>query len=849
MPHFTSTQLHEMMSHRSNIRNLSVVAQVDAGKSTLTDSLVQKAGIIAKKVAGTARHTDGRKDEEERGITIKSTGVSMAFNYAPPGKEEKETFVLNVVDSPGHVDFSSEVTAALRVTDGALILVDCIDSVMAQTETVCRQAFQDKIKPCLMINKIDSLFMGLKMPPLDLYNQFRKVIEDVNVLLSQYTDTDLGAMEIDPRKGNVAFGSAKHQWAFTLEDFADYYAKQMLKEGEVFAEKKASLMKYLWGSYYYDRKKGKFTSKKPEEKSLPVFCELVLKPIYQMINAALGGGKDKVQKMLDKWGVKLDNDDARAYEDGKLKEGRLAKALMTNWLPMSDCVIKLIINHLPSPIEAQKYRAKYLYTGPEDDEVCKAMARCDPDGPVMMYVSKMIPEKAGSSRFWAFGRVFSGTIKAGTPYKIMGPNYVHGENSDVHTGKSQNVVTMMASKADQMPDIPCGNTCALVGVDRYLIKTGTISSDPEAYPIRDMKFVVAPVVQRAVAPKNGADLPKLVDGLRKLAKSDPSCLIIRDDETKENVIAGSGELHVEILINDLMEFMGKEVVISDPVVAYRETVIGTNADSPVLAKSKNGHNRSWVVAYGLEQGLADDITNGVVVTKPRDVAAQNRHLIEKHNMDPNDTDKRLWGFGPTEKDANILVNSTAGVQYLDSARDSMKSGFQDATAKGPLMNEPLYRVGFRVTDAKFHADSVHRGVGEVAPMTRKSCYGAFLTSQARVMEPMYQCSITIPAEMVGAIYTILGQRRAEVFADELLEGTPMQQIKAYLPVRESIGFDGELRGATSGKAFCQNNFSHYQVVGSDPYEEGTLAHEIVMEVRNRKKIGSLPDPARYIDRL
>ena len=163
MVNFTVEQMREIMDKQDNIRNMSVIAHVDHGKSTLSDSLIAKAGIISNKIAGEARHLDTREDEKQRGITIKSTGVSLYYEYDAQEEGNLVPYLINLIDSPGHVDFSSEVTAALRVTDGALVVVDCVEGVCVQTETVLRQACQERIRPVVMVNKVDRAIMEQKL--------------------------------------------------------------------------------------------------------------------------------------------------------------------------------------------------------------------------------------------------------------------------------------------------------------------------------------------------------------------------------------------------------------------------------------------------------------------------------------------------------------------------------------------------------------------------------------------------------------------------------------------------------------------------------------------------------------
>lgn len=241
------------MDKVTNVRNMSVIAHVDHGKSTLTDSLVQRAGIISAAKAGEARFTDTRKDEQERGITIKSTAISLYAGMEDDDVKEIQqktvgnSFLINLIDSPGHVDFSSEVTAALRVTDGALVVVDCIEGVCVQTETVLRQSLGERIKPVVVINKIDRALLELQVTKEDLYQSFSRTIESVNVIIATYVDPVLGDCQVYPYKGTVAFASGLHGWAFTVRQFATRYSKK-------FGVDRVKMMERLWGDSYFNPK-------------------------------------------------------------------------------------------------------------------------------------------------------------------------------------------------------------------------------------------------------------------------------------------------------------------------------------------------------------------------------------------------------------------------------------------------------------------------------------------------------------------------------------------------------------------------------------------------------------------
>ena len=299
MVNFTIEQVREIMDNPNNIRNMSVIAHVDHGKSTLTDSLIARAGIIAQEKAGDLRYTDTRPDEAERGITIKSTGVSLYYEYDFTDTGKMDRFLINLIDSPGHVDFSSEVTAALRVTDGALVVVDYVEGVCVQTETVLRQSLQELIKPVLMINKVDRALFELKHGPETMYQNFLRVIENANVIISTYQNEDaMGDLQVYPDSGTVAFGSALHGWGFTLTTFARMYAAKLKID-------KKKLIKKLWGDNYYNPKEKKWSDQPEDEDVQRAFCSNILAPLTKLANNVSSGKKEVYQPLLKKLGIEL----------------------------------------------------------------------------------------------------------------------------------------------------------------------------------------------------------------------------------------------------------------------------------------------------------------------------------------------------------------------------------------------------------------------------------------------------------------------------------------------------------------------------------------------------------------
>jgi len=849
MVNFTMEELQKIQRKPQNIRNMSVIAHVDHGKSTLTDSLVAAAGIIAASAAGDTRLTDTRQDEQDRCITIKSTGISLFFkaeaHYKLPAEADGDEFLINLIDSPGHVDFSSEVTAALRVTDGALVVVDCVEGVCVQTETVLRQALGELIRPVVTVNKLDRAFLELQLPSEDMYVAFTKHVENVNVLCATYQSEALGDVMVDPTKGTVAFSAGLHGWAFTLTKFARMYAKKFNVDVE-------KMMGRLWGDNYFNAKEKKWIKAAMGQAPAGLeraFCMFCLTPIAKVFSNCMEEKYDAVTKMLGAVGVTL------TKEDLELRQKPLLKRCMQKWLPAHDALLEMFVQHLPSPMKAQHYRVDQLYTGPADDAWHAGIKKCDPNGPLVMYISKMIPTP-DKGRFYAFGRVFSGTVKTGQKVKIMGPNYVQGKKEDLNVKNVQRTILMMGRKTEAVETVTAGNTCALVGVDQYLVKAGTIADGDatECHPIVTMKYSVSPVVRVAVTPKNPNDLPKLVEGLKRLSKSDPlvQCSM---EESGEHIIAGCGELHIEICLKDLQEdFMnGAPIVISDPVVSYRETV-NDESSKTVMSKSPNKHNRIYCKAlpmgYGTDDAqtpLAEMIEDGKIAAD-QDAKARTRILCDQFGWEKSTTQK-IWCFGPDGSGPNIVVDVTTAVQYLNEIKDSVVAGWQWVCKEGPLCDETLRDVRIDIHDVTLHADAIHRGGGQIIPTSRRVFLAAILTAQPRLQEPVFMCEIQCPENAMGGVYSSLNRKRGTVVEETNRPGTPLYTVKAYLPVAESFGFTGFLRQNTGGQAFPQMVFHHWETMLGDPFsDEKILA--IITAARKRKGLKeTMPPLSEYEDKL
>ena len=602
--------------------------QVDHGKTTLCDCLIVSNGIISQRLAGKIRYMDSRPDEAQRGITMKSSSISLLYRD-PAASETDEPYLINLIDSPGHVDFSAEVSTAVRMTDGALVVVDVVEGVCIQTESVLRQARLEGVTPVLVMNKMDRLVHELLYTPQEAYLHLYRVLTAVNAVCALlWKDEDTGDVsEVDeffsPAKGNVVFASAVHGWAFGVEDFAKLYATKLGMKEDV-------LRRTLWGEYYLDAKARTVATKPKTEGAPSMFAQLCLRQVWEGYGACGGPGTgpeaadtERLQKMASGLGLAIPPREWRAAD-----AGARATTLFARWLPLARAVLRLAVAHLPDPRAGQRARVQQLAGpsgggGPRRAALVAAIEACDPEGPVLAFVGKMFPAQddlgglamaqrrvrdhvgqqhpesqqvfvdeeescVGEGEFVAFCRIFSGTLREGAPVWVLGPR--HDPNNvalgvHAHETTAKQLFLLMGRALERLPQVPAGNVFGARGLSKMVLKTATLATDSNWWPLSAMPSMSHPVVRVAVEPRNPYELPQLMAGLELLNQADP-CVSLALTDAGEYLLSCAGEMHLEVCLRDLRERYARvEVEASAPLVPFRETVGAGPGRDPTAARA------------------------------------------------------------------------------------------------------------------------------------------------------------------------------------------------------------------------------------------------------------------------
>ena len=702
-----------LMNEPKKIRNIGIVAHIDHGKTTLSDNLLAGAGMISKELAGRQLFMDSDEEEQSRGITIDASNVSMVHTF------DNEDYLINLIDTPGHVDFGGDVTRAMRAVDGAVVVVDAVEGTMPQTETVLRQALREHVRPVLFINKVDRLINELQVDSQEMQVRLGKVIDHVNKLIKNMNpDKFKAGWKVDASEGTVGFGSALYNWAISVP--------MMKKTGVSFKE------------------------------------------VYECC---------KVEDMKS----------------------------LAEKCPLHEAVLDMVIRFLPNPLDAQKVRVPVIWHGDVNSEVGKSMANANAAGDLAFMVTDIsVDPHAGEV---ATGRLFSGSLTRGMEVYTSGT---------AKKSRVQQVGIFMGPERLEVEKIPAGNIAAVTGLKDAIVGS-TVTTLDSMIPFESIRHVSEPVVTVAVEAKHTKDLPKLIEVLRQVAKEDPTLQITLDEETGEHLMAGMGELHLEVIAHRIQRDKNVEITTSKPIVVYRETI--KRKIESVEGKSPNRHNRFYIYVEPLDTDIVSLIKSGDISMNMPEL--ERRQKLMKLGMDKDEA-KGIAGIF----NSNIFIDMTKGIQYLNETMELVLDGFEEVMRAGPLTREPVANVKCVLVDAKLHEDAIHRGPAQVIPAARQAIQAGMLMAEDSLLEPYQKVFVQVPQLTMGGATKELQGRRG-IILNMTTEGD-LAIIEARVPVAEMFGFAGEIRSATEGRAMWSTEFGGFDILPS------SIQTEVVGQIRERK---------------
>ncbi|GLV45049.1 uncharacterized protein CBL_14378 [Carabus blaptoides fortunei] len=629
MVRVTHDKLKEMQKFPEHIRNVSILAHVDHGKTSIADLLLATNAILSKRQAGSLRYLDSRPDEQRRGITMKTSTVSLC--YTPNTDTKQQDYLINIIDSPGHIDFASEVLAAARVSDGTLIVIDAAEGILAQTITAIETALSEHTTMILIINKIDRLILERSMDSTTIYVHLCILLESINALVATIRSKTVALRlddmlempegkdaEFSPVLGNVIFASAIYGWAFRTKDFA-------LISSSVLGVDKDKLDAYLWGDFYWDKKSKECCSGANEAQKKPMAVSLIFDTLLQLHHVVmLRHEASKIAAYVKK--LHLTN---VTREMSSTNNKIQLKAIMSEWLPLADSVMNSIIDLVPSPIDLTDEKFSHII-GDDNTHVARFIKECcrDDSAPKVAYVTKVYAidtrnivstttarilskvdiaakreavrrlrqareanattptmtigsetniidlkecEKSSESvkddhlDIVACFRVFSGTIRLGDELYL-----ITAPNKD--KVKVEKLYMLMGKELVPIDSVSAGNIAGLGCLRHKTIRTGTLSGTLDCNPIIEVKEEsIEPFFKCAIEPVRTAEMAQLVQGIKLLTQTD-SCAQCVIQENGQYILMTAGHVHLEKCVEDIKTYTDVQFTFSSPIVQLRETV-------------------------------------------------------------------------------------------------------------------------------------------------------------------------------------------------------------------------------------------------------------------------------------
>lgn len=832
-------------------------------------------------MAGQLRYLDDRLDEQRRGITMKSSAVALYHR----GKTEEH--LVNLIDSPGHIDFRTEVLSAARISDGAVIIVDVVEGVCAQTLSSIEIAYREKLRMLLVLNKIDRLFIERRMSAGEAHLRLMQVLENVNAVVAEirlrdYTlrveEADAEQMddEFRPEARNVVFASAVDGWGFRLREFAELYAGQLRLGVD-------SLERNLWSDAYYNRKTNELVNGARLKGKKPAFETFVLGNLAALYESIVTRrDPDKIAKIVERLKIKIGRDTSSNVPRTQLR------AVASEWLPLSEALMSSITEIVPPPTALPVERIDRILRRDELNDAEKAVvskiapsvASCDANAPTVAYVSKFMtvdraklprnhqttqvdiaerrriiqkmrldmrrkletdrpdeaqpearPESTKSSiEFVACVRIFTGVVRAGMQLFVVCPDAI--ETALTVTG----MYLLLGRDIVPITEAVAGNVVGLANVSKSLLKSGTVSSTNDCVPIIENDVVVEPFYRTAITPTRAADLPGMKDAIKLLLQSD-SCVQCVEQEDGQLVLLTAGDVHLEKCREDLSRYTDVPFDVSKPMVRLRETVhVEKDGSSKAARLEVPNVFRLELYATSMPGEIERLVSEHFSALKAIELSEDDRRyrrIEEKIRREfdsllaashPGFTGANRINVGNNRLDACLLVNLAPNHALYNRM---LLNSFQLSTQSGPFCGEPVKNVMFFVTAFEIAPGSaIPASIGEIKELFRKS----MSNRTPRLMEPFYRTTLNVEASIVGKLSKSLYRRNGRIVSSgQFAPG--IFAVDAVLPVVDSFNFSNEIRTDTGGKANPFLEFSHYEVIDQNPFD--VILDEEETELENR----------------
>ncbi|MFI5622025.1 elongation factor G [Nocardioides sp. NPDC051685] len=691
------------------VRNIGIMAHIDAGKTTTTERILFYTGISYKigEVHEGAATMDWMEQEQERGITITSAATTCWW------KDHQ----INIIDTPGHVDFTVEVERSLRVLDGAVAVFDGVAGVEPQSQTVWRQANKYAVPRMCFVNKLDRTGADFYMVVDSIVDKLHATPLVLQLPIGAESDF-IGVVDLIEMNAKVWRGETQQGEDYVIEaipaDMADKAAEWREKLVETLAEADDDIMEvYL------------------EEGD--VFDVPTLKAAIRRATLA-----DKLNPILT----------GTAFKNKGVQ-------------PLLDA----IVDYLPSPIDVESIIGHDV-----KDEELEVSRKPSEDEPFSGLVFKIASDPHLGKLFYL--RVYSGKVEAGAT--VVNP--INGRKERI--GK---IYQMHANKREEINSVGAGQIVAVMGLKDT--KTGHTLCDPSNPVVLESMSFPAPVIEVAIEPKTKGDQQKLGTAIQRLTEEDPTFTVKTDEQTGQTIIAGMGELHLEVFVDRMKREFKVEATVGKPQVAYRETL------------RKKVENHSYT--HKKQTGGSGQFAKVVI------------------SVEPNIDEETGQGAGYE------FVNNVTGGRVPKEYIPSVDQGAQDAMEFGILAGFPMVDVKVSLEDGAYHdVDSSELAFKIAGNQAFKE---AARMAKAVLLEPMFAVEVTTPESFLGTVIGDINSRRGQVSSQEERHGDMV--VQALVPLSEMFGYVGDLRSKTSGQASYSMEFDSYAEVPTN------VADEIIKKAR------------------